>query len=178
MTTPIQFADVQLEHSWWSTRKIIESCVALPHESFTRPFEIGEGSLHAVISHVLECMTFFTDVLNEERYQPGSTFNRTQPKGFVEQASTAAGQLDLINEYGPAQRDAGVSLLERKGPGGLVWWPNFQRLVPASVGIAQVIDHTSYHRAQCNNMLRHVGAEPLDVDVHIWGKEHGLRQQP
>jgi uncharacterized damage-inducible protein DinB len=178
MTTQTQLAEVQLQHSWWSTRKILESCAALPHESFVMPFEIGEGSLHAVLSHVLECMTFFADVLEEHKYAPGSTFSWTQPEGFAENASTATGQLALINKFGPAQCEAGIALLERKGPGGLVWWPNFEKLVPASVSIAQVIDHTSYHRAQCNNMLRHVGAQPLDVDPHIWGKDHGLRQEP
>ena len=95
-----QFADVQLRHSWWSTRQILESCVALPHESFTKPFEIGEGSLHGVLSHVLVAMGFFADVLGETKYSPSTPFNWSKPEGFKERAATASGQLKLIDEIG------------------------------------------------------------------------------
>ena len=100
-------------------------------------------------------MGFFADVLGEEKYLPSVPFNWTEPEGFAERAATASGQLELIDEVGCAQRDAALSLLDRKGPNGLVWWPNIECLEPVSVSIAQVIDHSSYHRAQCNNMLRH-----------------------
>ena len=173
-----EFADIQLRHSHWSTRRIIESCAALPHESFMKPFEIGAGSLQAVLSHVLEAMGFYVDVFGEQRYEIGGSFDYTEPEGFVERASTATGQLELIDEVGPAQRDAALALLDRKGQAGLVWWPNVKAMVPVSASIAQVLDHSSYHRAQCNNMLRHVGAEPLDVDVHVFAKAHGLQRVP
>jgi uncharacterized damage-inducible protein DinB len=172
------FADIQLSHSYWTTRRVLESCAVLTHDLFTKPFEIGEGSLHAVLSHLLEGMGFFADVLGEQKYPASVPFQWTEPDGFTERASTADGQIELIDEVGPAQRNAALALLDRKGPDEFVWWPNIGAFVPVRVSIAQVIDHASYHRAQCNNMLRHVGSQPLDVDVHVWAEVHGLRRGP
>lgn len=173
MTDLKSLADVQLSHSAWSIERVLEACQKLPEPAFAEPFEIGEGSLQAVLAHVLEAMGFFADVF-DEKYRPGEPFDWSEPPGFAERTRTASGQMSLLAEYGPSQRRAGLELLQRRGADGFVWWPNAERHVPVSVSIAQVVDHTSYHRAQCNNMLRRVGVEPLDIDLHEWAVAHAV----
>src|SRR5580658_8462433 len=62
--------DILLLHNHWANRKMIETCLALTSEQFHRTFEIGRGSLHNSIVHILGAMRNWTDMLEGREIRP------------------------------------------------------------------------------------------------------------
>ena len=56
-------ADVLLVHNRWATRNLIEACAKLTREQFHQPFEMGRGSLHRTMVHILSAMQGWGDLL-------------------------------------------------------------------------------------------------------------------
>ena len=48
--------DILLRHDHWGTRRVLEICATLTPEQFQQRFEIGPGSLHNTLAHVIGAM--------------------------------------------------------------------------------------------------------------------------
>jgi uncharacterized damage-inducible protein DinB len=55
--------DILLAHDRWATRNILDACSKLSDEQFHQRFEMGPGSLHDTITHVLAAMRLWGDLL-------------------------------------------------------------------------------------------------------------------
>ena len=48
--------DILLRHDAWATREVLRACSGLTDEQWHRRFEIGPGSLHDALTHVVGAM--------------------------------------------------------------------------------------------------------------------------
>lgn len=145
---------MQLEHNVWSTRRLIEACRPLSRQQWEQNFDIGPGSLAATLSHIVETMAYFADCFAGKVYE--------RRPDFAARASTPDTLLSLLDEAGRALDDAVESLVLRHAERGSVMWRSAPGgKIPVPVALAQVFDHGTHHRAQCLNMLRRLGVEPL-----------------
>lgn len=145
-TDPIQ---IMLSHDRWATRNIIDACAALSDEKFHQRFEMGPGSLHDTTTHIMGAMAGWCDLLAGRPFQPRPEGTRRSVPEMItlhDQVATEFGQLALAHPLD------GLVTRERDGKSY-----TFSR---AGV-ITHVLTHGMHHRAQCLNMLRHVGVATM-----------------
>lgn len=144
-----QPVDVLLAHDRWATTNVLEACASLPPEQFHQSFEMGPGSLHDTITHMLAAMQAWGDMLaGREIRERLEGEQRT-----AEQLLTL--HHEVSDEFEQAVRahpiDESVTA-ERRG----------QSFTFARGGVlTHVTTHGMHHRAQCLNMLRQLGVEKL-----------------
>lgn len=140
--------DILLEHNQWATRNVMEACRGLAHEQFHQPFEMGVGTLHATLTHILGAMRGWTDLLagreQRERLEEGGERTVDELLALLDEVGA-----DLMHHARAHPVDEPVSG-ER---GGRSY--TFQR----GAVITHVTTHGMHHRAQCINMLRQLGVE-------------------
>ena len=56
--------DILLAHNHWATRNMLDACRGLSEEQLHQRFEMGLGSVHDTVSHVIWAMRLWTDVLS------------------------------------------------------------------------------------------------------------------
>lgn len=146
-TDPI---DILLAHDRWATRLIIGACAKLSPEQLHRRFEMGMGSLHDTIVHMVGAMRVWCDVLGVRAPRP---WIDETPRRSAEELLTlfdeASADLARVARSGPLEQ---VLRRERNG--------QVSEYTRATV-LMHVTTHAMHHRAQCLNMLRHVGVSPL-----------------
>ena len=57
------FLQVLLSHDRWATAQLLDACAKLTEEQFHRRFDIGPGSLHDTLTHVVGAMRAWTETL-------------------------------------------------------------------------------------------------------------------
>jgi hypothetical protein len=60
---PTDPATILLAHDRWATGQVIDRCRALTGERFHQSFEMGLGSLHGTLAHVISAMRGWGDLL-------------------------------------------------------------------------------------------------------------------
>jgi uncharacterized damage-inducible protein DinB len=143
---------ILLSHDRWATVQILDVCGRLTDDQFHRAFDIGPGSLHDTLTHILGATRTWTETLGgwEPRPRPEGDGQRRAPaqlRGLLDQAwrelSAEAGRRPLTELVTRRLRDGRTVQLTR-----------------AAV-LAHVTTHGMHHRAQCLNMLRQSGVTPL-----------------
>ena len=145
--------EVLLASDRWASGNILDACVKLSPEEFTKPFEIGRGSLQASTLHIIGAMRGWSDALRGNEYRPRLEETLKNP--------TAAELLPLLEEVAAefaalvhAGKPDETITRERGGKNY-----TFMRGAVA----AHVMTHGFHTRAQCLNMLRHLGVKPLPM---------------
>ncbi|MBY0308802.1 MAG: DinB family protein [Phycisphaerales bacterium] len=178
--------DILLLSDEWGTRTVLEACVPLPREQFHRPFEIGLGSLHNVLTHIVGVMRRWADRIDgREPLRPSLAPIPARPDIPHEgRDRTPAELLELLTEAGADLR--AVAAKWRAKPDGLaslvhLEWPQPDGSVKRHTFtrgccLVHVCTHGMYHRAQCMNMLRHLKVPGLsdrlpEVDPIDWQAE-------
>ena len=143
--------DILLRHDAWSTREVLRACTALTDEQWHRRFEIGPGSLHDTLTHVIGAMLRWAD-----RVDGPPTPLRPSIEG--EALRTPAELLAILE---PAAADLAASA-ERARARGLgtefdVTLAGKTHRFTLGAALVHVTTHGMHHRAQCLNMLRHLG---------------------
>jgi uncharacterized damage-inducible protein DinB len=141
--------EILLAHDKWATRQIIAACEKLPPEQFHRQFEMGPGSLHDTLLHMMAAMRVWSDVLAAREQRPrleGTRHTTAELSDLLDELST---------DIAASARAYSVDGLVTRVRGG----ESFQ-LTRGAV-LTHVATHGMHHRAQCLNMLRHVGVSPL-----------------
>ena len=54
---------ILLSHDHWATTQILSACTKLPPDAFHRRFDIGRGSLHDTLTHIIAAIRALTDSL-------------------------------------------------------------------------------------------------------------------
>jgi uncharacterized damage-inducible protein DinB len=145
-TDPIE---IMLAHDRWATRNLLDACASLSDEKFHQRFEMGPGSLHDTTTHILGAMAGWTDLLAGRPFQPRLEGSR---RSVLELTSLHDQVTDQFAQHARAHPLDGLVTRERDGKSY-----TFSR---AAV-ITHVLTHGMHHRAQCLNMLRHVGCATL-----------------
>lgn len=139
--------DILLRHDSWATGQLLDACEHLSNEQFHQSFEMGPGSLHDTITHILGAMRSWGDLLagRDFRDRPeGSQFSIESLRQMLQDAA------DDLRASATAHPNDEVLSRER---GGRVY--SFTR----GAVLTHVATHGMHHRAQCLNMLRQLGAD-------------------
>jgi len=159
--------DIQLEHDQWATRQIILACEKLSPDQFAQKFDIGPGSLQATVTHMLGAMQTWIDTLNQRTLGPrvdqaGSTYSAAQLLKLSD---------EIHGEFKTVARKHPLDQIVKRSREGKEY--SFLR---AAV-ITHVTTHGMHHRAQCLNMLRRLGMNPLPMSsVAEWSRSVDIRQ--
>lgn len=142
---------VLIAHDRWANNLMYESCRSLTEAQFHQSFEIGEGSLCANLVHNLGAMQGWTDVLNETPNRPRLEENTYTLDQIIELHQSVSADFEKA-----ALRQAFDVIIHRD---------RGERSYSFPVGgiISHVMTHSMHHRAQCLNMLRHLGVEELPM---------------
>ncbi|MFT3788186.1 MAG: DinB family protein [Tepidisphaeraceae bacterium] len=143
---------ILFSHDRWATAQLLNACDALTTEQFHQRFDMGLGSLHDTLTHVIGAMRTWTDTLADVELRP-----RLETDG---QRRTPAELRSLLGEVA----DAFAAELTRRPHGEVVT----RRLMSGktihltrAAALMQVLTHGMHHRAQCLNMLKQLGVKPL-----------------
>lgn len=141
--------DVLLAHDRWATHQVLDACAGLTDEQFRQTFAMGPGSLHATIAHILGAIQGWTDFLAErevrDRIEQGS-YTVDELKAMLDELSD---EFEAIIRAHPLDGRVGA---ERGG--------RRYEFIRGAV-LTHVTTHGMHHRAQCLNMLRQLGVDPL-----------------
>jgi uncharacterized damage-inducible protein DinB len=142
---------ILLAHDRWATKQIFDTCDKLTAEQFDQRFPIGPGSLRDTTTHILGAMRVWTRLLaavdiGQRIEQDGQ---RRSPKELSVLLETVAD--DLAAEAHRLPLDQTVTRIRD----GKTF--NFTRCAV----LVHVTTHGMHHRAQCLNMLRQLGVNPL-----------------
>ena len=141
--------DVLLAHNLWANRQLLEACARLTPEQFHQRFEMGPGSLHDTTTHILGAMRGWGDMLAGREQRPRLEGTRRTP----------AELLALLDEIAA---DIAASAAAHSLDGLVTGSRGGKSYTFARGGVlTHVTTHGMHHRAQCLNMLRHLGVTPL-----------------
>lgn len=146
---PAEPLEIMLAHNLWATRKLLDACDRLSEEQFHRRFEMGPGSLHDTATHIIAGMRRWGDLLAGREQRP----RLEGPRRSV--ADLAALLEEIGADVAASARAHPVSETVTAERGGRT--ASFTR----GAVLTHVLTHGMHHRAQCLNMLRQLGAEPL-----------------
>lgn len=141
--------DILIQHNRWANERLLDACAALSDEQFHRRFEMGNGSLHDTLTHLIGAMRVWNDVLvgGEVRARiEGSRNTVSQLRAMHDEvAASLAAQSHArpLDELVTRVRNGQPYTFTRGGV------------------LTHVTTHGMHHRAQCLNMLRHVGVATL-----------------
>jgi uncharacterized damage-inducible protein DinB len=145
--------DILLQHDKWATQQLLLSCEKLSDDQFRQKFDIGPGSLAATITHIIGAIRAWTDTLAQRPQRP-----RPEQSGIA----YSAGQLmQLLDE----SEDELIAISKTHPLDEIVKRTREGREYSYTRGavITHVTTHGMHHRAQCLNMLRHLGVKPLPM---------------
>jgi uncharacterized damage-inducible protein DinB len=156
--------DRYLGYEAWTLRHFISRCQELTTAQLHQPFDIGPGTLHEIISHIIHNLEAWTDLMRKQpqRQLPPmpdtvegylARFDAAMAD-FGDYATTLAAQNRLDDSY--------VDLLDnpptRKSYGGT---------------ILHVLTHTTVHRWEMQHILQRLGLpDLLEGDALGWEKRH------
>jgi uncharacterized damage-inducible protein DinB len=137
--------DILLAHDRWATQQILDASKPLTVEQFAQRFDIGSGSLHDTIVHMLSAMRSWTDLLTGRELRPP-----------LEPHPRTVDEIQLMldetcTDLATAAKSRPLDELVTRERGGKSY--TFAR----GAVIVHVTTHGMHHRAQCLNILRRLG---------------------
>jgi uncharacterized damage-inducible protein DinB len=176
--------DILIASDAYNTRKLLTICQGLTHEHFHKKFDIGLGSLHETLTHIISVMRRWTDRLDGRTPRPILHFVPQYPhlQGEAKDRSPA----DLLSLLDDAQRDLAAVVGKIRAAGALastlsLQWPGDDgkpKTYTFTNGcvLVHLTTHGYHHRAQCLNMLRHLNTPGIsdklpDPSVVDWQAE-------
>lgn len=158
---------ILLGHNRWAIAQIIERCRGLSHAEFHRRFEIGPGTLHDTISHMIGAMHRWADRIAERPMRPRLDGRASHTDPTPAKQLTPDEFMVQLNEVA-ADFAAVVAMVRADGRLNSVREWRIGDYPPQVFGVAAAIIHVTnhgmHHRAQCMNMLRHLG-RPVNADL-------------
>jgi uncharacterized damage-inducible protein DinB len=143
--------DILLQHDLWATEQILDACAKRSDEQFHQRFEIGRGSLHDTLTHMLAAMRTWTETLQGKEPGPRIDADGKRRSSAELRSILESWARDFASE---ARRRPLDEIVTRVREGKMYEYTR-------GVVVMQVTTHGMHHRAQCLNMLRHLGVKPL-----------------
>lgn len=150
---------VLLAHDRWATQQVLDACAGLSDDDFNRRFEIGRGSLHDTLAHMISAIVAWTETLAGQ--SSGPRMDADGQRRSVDQLREA-----MRAAYDAFAAEAGRQPLEESVTRQL---RDGRTISMARAAVAaHVTTHSMHHRAQCLNMLRHLGKPVPPSGVAEW----------
>lgn len=176
---PLSFdpLDILLRHDHWGTRRVLEVCRELSPAQFQQRFDMGPGSLHDTLAHVIGAMRRWADRLTQRPIRPAID-NPPRNVGMPSEYRIRTPD-ELIALLDPAAAELATIAVDLRRPGGLgldseisFALDNTTYRTTRGAGLVHVTTHGTHHRAQCLNMLRRLGVRALpELTVVDWQAE-------
>ena len=165
---------ISLEHNAWATREVLRACEKLTDDAWHRRFEIGPGSLHDTITHIVGAMFRWADRIDgpprvvRPSIEDGSRRTPAELRALLDLAAA-----DLAATAARAQV-RGLSTALDVTLGGTPY-----RFTLGAM-LMHVATHGMHHRAQCLNMLRHLAVPGVsdalpEIDLLEWEATRGAQ---
>lgn len=159
---------ILLEHNRWATRRVLDLCRNLSDEQFHRRFDVGFGSLHDTLRHILGCMRGWSDDIAGRPNRP--------PLKALHESFLIAEFSMLLDELSGELRTMIEQSSGRLGEYVYATFNGRRFTFTRGVALTHVPVHGAHHRAQCLNMLRRLNVPGLsdrlpDLDVNDWQYE-------
>jgi uncharacterized damage-inducible protein DinB len=155
---------ILLGHNRWANGRVLGACGALSEEEFHRRFEIGPGSLHDTMSHVIGAIFRWSDRIAGVPLRP-SIEGRQGPGDASPMTRRTAGDLLALNDEACAGFAAVVDRVRPVLAEVREWTLGGDtHRFNVAAAVIHVTNHGMHHRAQCMNMLRRLG-RPIDADL-------------
>lgn len=151
---------ILLAHDRWATAQVLDACGKLSPDQFHHRFDIGPGSLHDALTHTISAMRALTESLAgaEPRPRLDEDGQRRTPQELL--ALLDESYREFVAEAHRCPLEETVTRRTRNG--------KMLQLTRGAV-LVHVTTHGMHHRAQCLNMLRQLGVQPLPpVSVAEW----------
>jgi uncharacterized damage-inducible protein DinB len=158
---------IALEHNSWATREVLRACAVLDDSQWHRRFEMGPGSLHDTLTHIVGAMFRWADRIDgpprvvRPSIEDGT---RRTPAELMTLLDGAAPDLAASAERARAR---GLETALDVTLGGQAY-----RFTLGAM-LVHVTTHGMHHRAQCLNMLRQLAVPGVsdrlpEIDVLEW----------
>jgi len=142
--------EIMIRHNDWATTQLLDACNNLSDDQLDHPFDMGVGTLRKTITHTLGAQRGWGDLLagrpQRERLEAQGPHSIAQLRDLHHDISTdfaASVRAHPANDIARGERNARTYAFTR----GQV--------------ATHVYTHAMHHRAQCLNMLHHLGIDPL-----------------
>lgn len=147
----------------WGTRLILDCCAKITRDQFHKKYDMGLGTLHETLTHIISVMRRWTDRLAGRTPRPmlhtvpefphlgGETKERTpaELRTLLDEAEN-----DLLEVARQCKDTLHTTVtVEWPGDDGKVKVHTFTR----GAVFVHLTTHGYHHRSQCLNMLRHLG---------------------
>jgi len=139
---------VLLTTNRWANNNILASCRALTGEQFHQKFEMGLGSLHDSMLHILSAMKGWGDLLAQREQS-----DRLSGEHTIDQMIDLNSKLTSDLEASAKNRPHDELVTGERGGRSFT----FAR----GAVLTHVTTHGMHHRAQCLNMLRQLNIATL-----------------
>jgi predicted O-methyltransferase YrrM/uncharacterized damage-inducible protein DinB len=159
--------DILFAHNAWATRELLRVCEKLDDAQWHRRFDIGPGSLHDTLTHIVGAMLRWADRIDG----PPQTVRASIEDG----ARRSAAQLRALLDDAESSLAASAARARQRGLdtaldvtlGGTPY-----RFTLGAM-LVHVTTHGMHHRAQCLNMLRRLELPGIsdalpDLDALEW----------
>lgn len=140
----------------WANEQLLEACASLTDEQFHQSFEMGLGSLHATVTHILGAMRSWSDLLGGREQRA-----RLEAGGVRSVAELRALHDEIADDFEDLTRKYPHHASVSGDKGGRSY--TFTR----GAVLTHVTTHGMHHRAQCINMLRQLGIESIPQSAVI-----------
>jgi uncharacterized damage-inducible protein DinB len=157
-----EFVSALMGHNAWATGILIDDAAKLTSEQFHRRFDIGPGSVHDALRHIVGAMLRWADRIGGRDVRPsiesaGNAFSAGGLRELLMQADadlrTVAEEVERRGGWGEAMK-----FIVEGGP-----TYRFSR----AAGMLHVLTHGVHHRAQVLNMRRQLGLAALELDLDV-----------
>lgn len=171
--------DILLRWNHWAVGEVLTRCEGLNPERFHRRFEIGPGSLHDTLTHIISTMRRWADRLTERPVRPslerppawftdptdGRERTVAELRALLDDATADLAKAIAHARQAGLERQISLTLPSPDGPA--------PHTLTACGMILHALTHGRYHLAQCVNMLRHLTpagthADLPDLDLSEW----------
>ncbi len=158
LTRPLTTLRALFLHNDWARDRLIQAAQRLPDEALDRRFEMGLGSLRGTLDHLCRVERGWLDRWLGSATDPGDTPPPTLADLHEQFRATARQRDEFLDGLGAAGESKRIAFTRSDGA---------SREYPLGDMMLHVCNHGFHHRAQTLNMLRHAGAEPLNLD-YLW----------
>jgi len=159
--------EILLKHDHWGTKRLLEVCEGLTPEQFHQKFDIGPGSLHATLTHIIGAMQRWAVRVDERQLRPEvdepsrhpdlpSDYRQRTPRELIELLDEAADDLAAVADAA-AEDGLDETIIVRFGQTDYTF--------TKAAALVHVATHGMHHRAQCLNMLRRLEIEKSPDDL-------------
>jgi uncharacterized damage-inducible protein DinB len=157
-----------LRYTVWANHRLLRSAATLAVEDFKRDLGGSHGGVRGTLAHAM-----WAELVWLERWKGVPTPPRIDESQFADVVELRD-RWTVIEEH----RQAWFEGLADGGPAAIVRYKTTEGVAHANPLwqlVQHVTNHSTYHRGQVTNFLRHLGARPAATDMILWDREELAR---